>query len=133
MLTPFVYAIEVPNNGVYRDTFTYKIDGVAQVITGGAFKMQVRPSAGDTSTPLLSLTATPTAGGSKIYITDGPNGKFQILIGNADIIALPQVGTPVSNPDAWVYDVVYTEPGPSTDFYPIMKGSFTRNEGVTIP
>jgi hypothetical protein len=129
MQLPATYDITAYRNGRYREGFTLKIDNVAVDMTGGDLQMQLRDAVGDTGTPVLDLTPTPTANGSYIQFTSASTGQFEVYIAFDDMDALPEVGTPVSAVDTWQYDIVYTEVG--GDKYPIIKGAFVMNEGVT--
>ena len=111
------------------------------------FAMQVRPTPGDTSTPLVSLTnasagsegISATYDSGYLYPDGGPDASLVGTVVGATIIrpqinkatleAIPTAADP-SQPQALAYDLHITRSGlPVAQF---MQGAFTLNPGVTI-
>jgi len=105
----------------FDSVWTNDDDGAPVDISNGLLILQVK----DTYTkPAILIDAKSTdLTGSRIEITDGPNGKFSVVIEGADTLVLD------TNRDM-VYDLVYIADGDVDGIF-IMKGTFTVNPTVS--
>lgn len=134
--TPIPLDLRCGRNGILRIGVQYTLNDAGVDITGCGFKMQTRASPGAVNP---AYTDIDTGGAtSKITITDAANGWIELYISNAHLASIPAASV-VANDAVVSYDIVLYEPGytsyasPATDFYRIIAGSLTVNEGVTRP
>ncbi len=126
---PGVLTLIAPRNGVLRFDAPFTDDQGPLDFTGWTARMQVRTSPGSVPALIDINSTAPNANGSMLSFIDPPSGGIlEVFISNRDLNTLA-VGSPVSSPAAFAFDVVLTEPG--GDFAPYLQGAFLVTEGVT--
>lgn len=127
MFLPASADLTMYRNGVYRQRFALTSNSTPIDITGDAIAMHVRANKGDTGPPVIAITDTPTASGSRTQIITPASGIFEIYISNTDLALVPEASVK-PNDVSWVYNIIRTEA--AGDYYPIFVGSFIVKEGV---
>lgn len=114
--------IETARNADLRITYSPS-DGFS--FSTFSARMQVREYEGAPDPALLDVTMSATPNGSVFSVY---GSSLVLMVEQADLEALP-VANPISDPAAFVYDVVVTdETGFSTN---LVSGPFILREGVT--
>lgn len=129
-MTPAQWDICAFRTTVFAETYVFAIDGVGLDITGNTFRMQVRGYAGDPATALVSLTTVSSDTAQGIHVMNAAQGLFGIRINKATLAAMPET-VPAPLPSIYAYDLVLIDVD-GTDLGPVMQGSFTLYDGVTV-
>lgn len=114
--------IEAPRNADLRRTYT---PGKGFTLSTFTARMQVRAYEGAPDPPLLNVSMSATANGSVFSVV---GSSMVLTIKKEDLEVLP-VATPISDPIAFVYDIILTDQtGFDNEF---VGGQFILTEGVT--
>lgn len=129
-MTPAQVSLSAFRNTVFSETYSFAIDSLPVDISGYTLRMQVRDYAGAPDPPLLTLETVGTDYTQGIYLLSTAQGLFGIRIEQATLAAMPSL-VPAPLPSVFAFDVTLASPE-SDILGPVMQGSFTLNEGVTL-